>query len=240
MAGRSGDAGGEGDGAWGDAAADGAVPDVGWARTSGEPRDFLGNEMLIWLWYVADQQEGLVTVRDPDDANREAELAIAFDKTLEMECAWGVTGKQTLREHAGGVAPVRMPEAAEALSLGKWPRKTGLILADNSTGEEAGQVWSLTLQADRWMVTAAALPSPAEEIDNPREEREFRLGRVTRLDRLLLAVYQQFLDMRTGAEWPEVREHITRWVRDHRARRVKGLARPATAEAKPAPLRVGA
>ncbi len=217
-----------------------STPDVGWARSSGEPRDFLGNEMLIWLWKTIDQHEGLLELADPDDASKAARLAVAFDTSLELECAWGVTGKLSIREHAGGLAAARAAEAAEALSLGKWPRKVGLIVADNSAGEEAGQVWSLTLQADRWLISGCALPTTEEEFADARAEREWRLSRVVRIDRLLLAVYHHFLDLRTSAAWGEERESIRRWIKDHRARRVRGLGKAGVVEQKPAPLRVGA
>jgi hypothetical protein len=217
-----------------------AIPDCPWARSSAEPRDFLGNELLLWLWHTIDQREGLVEIADPDGPGDSASLAIAMDRTLELECAWGIAGKLTIRDHAGGPAPIRTPEAAEALSLGKWPRKSGLILADNSAGEEAGQVWACTLHADRWTVSAAALPSVPEETDTADAELAFRLDRALRLDRLLLGLYNHFLDLRTSDRWDDERERIRAWIGEHRRRRVRGLAkprsdRPATAiEATPA------
>ena len=215
-----------------------AIPDCPWARTSAEPRDFLGNELLIWLWHLVDQREGLVSFPDPDEPARDASLAITLDRTLELECAWGIAGRVTIKDHAGGPAPIRTPEAAEALSLGKWPRKSGLVIADNSTGQDAGQVWSCTLQADRWIISAAALPNPpeqenAEAHDTPEAEREFRIDRTLRLDRLLLALYHHFLERRTDPTWDDERAQIRRWIADHRRRRVRGLT-PVHAEPKPA------
>ncbi len=210
-------------------------PECPWAHASGEPRDFLGNELLIWLWFTIDQREGIVEMPDPDNRDATATLAVTMDRALEMECAWGINGKLTLRDHAGGPAPVRLAEAAEALALGKWPRKTGLVIADNSAGEEAGQVWTLTLHADRWIVTAATLPAPLEDAGDgggdPRAEREHRLERTLRLDKLLLGLYHRFLDLRTSPEWDEERRHIRSWIADHRRRRVKS---PGLVEGKPA------
>ena len=55
------------------------------------------------------------------------EVTIFIDKSLDLDCAYGQTGKDTLR----GDGPSRMPEARDALRTGKLPRKAGLILDVN-------------------------------------------------------------------------------------------------------------
>lgn len=183
-----------------------ARPEVGWSMASPEPHDFLGNEMLVWLWWVCEKHEGLIEVTDED--GQKLELALAMDKLIELECAWGVTGKTVITSSAEGVAPIRVAEAADALATGKWPRKTGLLLSDGV------RQFSFALQADRWLVTGCQVPKPAEE-ETPatdREAAEFRLDQVRRLDGLLLSLYRSFLDLRVSEKWPGVRDRIKAWI----------------------------
>lgn len=209
------------------------TPEVPWASGGPEPRDFLGNEMLIWLWYMVDQHEGLIELRD--EGQGVSEIALLLDRSLEMECGWGISGKQSLRDHAGGTAPIRMAEAADALATGKWPRKAGLVLAD---GAGAGDQFTLTLQADRWLVSAAKLPHTEQEFETARELAEWRLEQVTRLDGLLLRLLHTFLDLRCSDRWPTQRTKIREWIKANRKKRA-GVGAPAQLEAKPAQVSGG-
>ncbi|MCA9297865.1 MAG: hypothetical protein KDA28_02295, partial [Phycisphaerales bacterium] len=177
-------------------------PEPAWA--SREPLDFLGNEWLIWLWFVCEERGGHVVVQ----ADTPVELSIAIDHTLETECAWGVTGKQSLRSGPEGISPIRMIEAKDALASGKWPRRASLIIADESL------TWNFTMQADRWLVGACTLPRPEEPFEDPRAEAEDRIEQTRRLDRYLLALFEAFLDIRASERWPEERQAISRWIRD--------------------------
>lgn len=180
----------------------GAVPEVPWAAAGTEAKDFVGNEFLLWLWWIAETQEGLVTTS-------EGEMALVIERVIDLDCAWGVTGKTSLR----GDAPTLLPEAAKALLHGKWPRRAGILLAGPS-----GHSWGFTLQADKFAVSGASLP----DVDDARSEREVVEQRVERLlefDRALLATYDLFLRQRTGREWATLREQISEWIRRRAAAR---------------------
>ena len=149
-----------------------------------------------------------------------------------MECGWGISGKQSLRDHAGGTAPIRMAEAADALATGKWPRKAGLVLAD---GAGAGDQFTLTLQADRWLVSGAKLPHTEQEFETARELAEWRLEQIVRLDGLLLRLFHTFLEVRCSDRWPTMRQKIREWIKSNRKKRA-GIGTPAQVEAKPSPV----
>lgn len=183
------------------------IPSVPWTFKGGNTRDFLGNEWLIWLWWTIENQEGLATIKD--HAGRACELAVHFDKALEMQCAWGATGVQTLKGHG----PNRWPEAGEALSIGKWPRKAGLILADTVDGAQ----WELSLQADRWQISAAGLPSLDDaKVDSPRALLEARLALTLRLAGALDGLFAVFLKQRLSSAWPSRRDQIRQWIKQRR------------------------
>ncbi len=179
------------------------TPPCPWIATAVDVKDFLGNEFLIWLWWLTETHEGGVDVREP--LSRATRLYVAIDKSLDMDCAWAATGKQTLR--VGG--PTRLVEAGDALALGKWPRKMGLILADEE------QQWELTLQGDTMNVSAAMLPD-IEDAAGPRELVEARLALTRGLSDSLDALYTRFINDRTGGGWATKREAIRGWIRERR------------------------
>jgi hypothetical protein len=181
----------------------GAVPLVPWTQSSTDLKDFLGNEFLLWLWWNIDRGESLIDVPNSDGGKSISAAAVVLDKTLEMECAWEITGKQSLKADK----PTRMPEAAEALVTGKWPRKAGMILADTADNLQ----WELTLQADKWVVSGAALPEAAEA-ESMREVAEHRLECTRKLAWLLDALYLEFLKVRVSPAWGNKRAAIRKWI----------------------------
>ncbi len=196
-----------------------------WTASSLDPKDFLGNELLIWLWHLCDTVGGEIPVRI---SGVPARVAVVLDKTIEMECAWGVTGKQSLRNEPEKPAPVRLPEAAAALAVGKWPRRVGMIVSD---GEDQ---WSLSFQADRWLVSGCTLPKPSESGMGLAELATYRLERTRRLDEMLTALFGSFLTERANPEvWPKRRHAIREWIKS-RSASTGGGSRPAVAvEARP-------
>lgn len=201
----------------------GAHPDVPWAAASPEPKDFLGNEFLLWLWWSTELSEGLVSTA-------RGEIAVVIDRTLDLECAWGITGQTSIR----GDAPTRRPEASKALQHGKWPRRCGLIisapsggLASDVRGSDDLQ-WTLTFQADRFQVSSAALP----EIDEARSAREIieqRIARMLALDDVLVALYDAFLTIRFSRGWGAHREQLSSWIMTRDAPPPRSSGRPRVA-----------
>ena len=197
----------EGDDAEGMGPRDPQVPGVPWCAKGIDLKDFLGNELLLWLWWMVEAHEGAIEVTYAD--GRSDTVYVTLDKTLEMECAWGVRGKQSLRASQGNVGPTRLSEAGAALAGGKWPRKSGMLLSD---GEHQ---WELTLQADQWVVSSAALPE-ITDAQGPRELTETRLALVQRLTLVIDAVYTAFLNQRVASNWPARRDAIRKWIGERR------------------------
>jgi hypothetical protein len=163
-------------------------------------KDYLGNEFLIWLWWMTETAEGLVKL-----GGDKSEVAVLMDKALDMDCAWGALGKQTLRAEG----PTKLAEAGDALATGKWPRKAGLMLAETSGGE--AQPWVFTLQADRWIVSSAALPDVADAAV-PRDLITARLEMTGQLADTIDGLFKVFLKARVGSGWPTQRKAIREWI----------------------------
>ncbi len=192
---------------------DAKVPVTPWVHASTNTRDFLGNELAMWLWWRIETEGGVIETADlvaGKKTGRKSRIAVVIDRSLDMECAWEVTGKQSLR----GGKPTHLPEAAEALREGKWLRKMGLILADADDETQ----WELTLQADRYVVSAAALPK-AEDATSPRQISEARLLSVLRLAGVIDGLFMLFLDERRAKSWPARRDAMREWIKTRRRRR---------------------
>ena len=171
-------------------------PEIPWAQAGPEPKDFLGNLFLIWLWYHAERGEGLIDL--PDGRG----VSFVVDRMIDMECAWGVTGRQSLR----GDGPGRSAEAAKALQQGKWPRKLGLLLSDGELE------WAFDLQGDLFRVGGLKLPRPEERPGSEREAIEQRIQATLDLDSILLGLYDVFLKERFSAGWNTRRGELRDWI----------------------------
>lgn len=176
------------------------TPICPWVTKSIDLKDFLGNEFLTWLWWHQEAKEGIIETE-------QGELFITITKTLDMDCAWEVGGKQTLRCDK----PTSLAEADDALRTGKWPRKVGLLLSD---GEHH---WELALQGDQLHTSAAQLPE-ITDAQTDREVTEQRLALTGALSRSLNAMYATFLKQRTATGWSAKRETISAWIKQRRGK----------------------
>ena len=184
---------------------EGRQPEYPWVAKGVEPKEFLGNELLLWLWHLADTLMGNIPV-----AGSLKEIAIFFDRTLELDCAYGQTGRDALR----GDGPTKMPEAHDALKSGKLPRKAGLIIS------VAGEQFALALSADRLAISSLKLPDV--EADTERELFEGRLAHLRTVTAAVDALFAFFLADRTGHRWENRVAGIRKWI---------VTPKPATADA---------
>ncbi|MEM1353968.1 MAG: hypothetical protein AAGH88_03700 [Planctomycetota bacterium] len=173
------------------------TPICPWVTRSIDLKDFLGNEMLTWLWWQCESEEGTI------QTGKAGDVFFAVTRTLDMDCAWEVGGKQTLRCDK----PTSLAEANDALKTGKWPRKMGLIVSD---GE---YTWDLTLQGDTLNVASTLLPDTSDA-QTPREIIEQRLQLIGTLAFALDSVYETFIKQRTASGWGAKREAMSRWIRE--------------------------
>ena len=175
-------------------AGEGQTADYPWVAKSANSSDFLGNEFLLWLWHHADAKTGIIQTADGD-------VTVMFDKSIDLDCAFGETGKDTLR----GAGPTRMPEALKALQAGKMPRKAGLILDAHS------QQYSFAIAAELLAVSGLTMPN-IEKADTPRTYTEERITQLRDFSGVLDALYATFLKARTGGKWESTVAEIRKWI----------------------------
>ncbi|HEY8748502.1 MAG TPA: hypothetical protein VIM11_11040, partial [Tepidisphaeraceae bacterium] len=138
---------------------EGEYPDYPWVAKGPEPKDFLGNEFLLWLWHEADHRNGTIKTEDA------GEVTIYIDKALDVDCAYGQTGKDFIR----GDAPSRMAEARDALRSGKVPRKAGFVI------DAFRQQFMFNLNAETMALSTVKLPE-VEDAETPRVLFEERIA----------------------------------------------------------------
>jgi hypothetical protein len=170
-------------------------PEYPWVAKGPEPKDFLGNEFMLWLWHEADNRTGIITTEKSGD------VTIYIDKSLDLDCAYGQTGRDVLK----GDGPSRMPEARDALRSGKLPRKAGLII-------DAGrQQYTFALTAEQLSFGTAKLPD-VEDADSPRVVFEERVALLRDLCGAIDGLFETFFKLRGSSGWEGHVNGVRRWI----------------------------
>jgi hypothetical protein len=157
-------------------------------------RDFLGNEFLLWLWYVLDAASDEIELGDG------SRVAVMLARSLSLECPRGATGRETITSDA----PTQLPEARRAVQSGKLPRKVGMTLVRHD------QQYELTLQAEALAVGGCRLPAP-EALDD-RQRLEERVSQLRALLETLDLLYEAFGRKRVTDAWPRELARMQKWL----------------------------
>jgi hypothetical protein len=169
-------------------------PEYPWCLKGESPKDYLGNEMLLWLWHKSVSGDGTVELADKTEAS------VFLDAVLDLDCGYGITGRDVLKGtgvHAG-------PEARDAVRVGKVPRKAGLVL------DWLGKQYAMTLSGENLAISGAKLPE-AKDADNERAVMEHRLTCVDDLCQLVDGLMEAFLAVRFSGKWESQMQEIRKW-----------------------------
>jgi hypothetical protein len=174
---------------------EGQYPEYPWVVKGPEPKDFLGNEFMLWLWHEAEVKSGTI------DIEGGGHVSFVIDKSLDLDCAYGQTGKDSLR----GDGPSRMPEARDAIRTGKLPRKCGLVY------ESGGVQYTFTFNPETFGCNGTKLPD-VEEAETPRVLLEERIALLRELCKSLDALFATFLKLRASSSWEGQTSGLRRWI----------------------------
>ena len=196
---------------------DGSLPVLPWIAKSVDLKDYLGNEFPDC---GCGGTASATASRPRSRPRRRARCSSRWTKPW----TWTAPGTSPANRPCAATTPPGSPEAGDALTTGKWPRKAGLILAD------AEHQWELTLQGDQFVVSGAALPEiEAGDAATPRELLERRLDLIVGLSDTLNAIFTAFLTRRASGPWSNDRDAIKAWIK-HRTRIQPGGAPPEGAQ----------
>jgi hypothetical protein len=174
---------------------EGEYPEYPWIAKGPEPKDFMGNEFLLWLWHEADHRNGVIKTDDAGD------VTIYIDKSLDVDCAYGQTGKDFIR----GDAPSRMPEARDGLRSGKVPRKAGLVI------DAFRQQFMFNINAEAIALSTVKLPE-VEDAETPRVLFEERIALLRDLTKSVDGLFESFLKVRAGSAWEGYVGGVRKWI----------------------------
>lgn len=175
-------------------------PEYPWVAKGPQPKDFLGNEFLLWLWHESEAHNGEIAVTN--DAGEKAEpIVVYFDKAVDLDCAYGMTGKDTLR----GEGATKMPEALDALRSGKLPRKASIILHGN------GNQFEFNFNPEAFSVGSCKLPE-IEDAENARALFEERISLLRDFCQATDTLFHTFLKLRASSSWEGRTGQIRKWI----------------------------
>lgn len=169
-------------------------PEYPWVSKGPEPKDFVGNEFLLWLWHELERHNGTIRSDTTD-------VSILIDKSLSLDCGYGITGRDTL----SGTGPAQMPEARDGLRTGKLPRKAGLVI------EASGQQFALNFNPELIGFGSAKLPE-VEDAETPRVLFEERISLLRDLCKVVDGLFEIFLKLRTSSAWEGQTMTIRKWI----------------------------
>ncbi len=174
--------------------------EMAWAPDEAS-RDFLGNEYLLWLWYILETESDTIPLADGSEA------AVLLARTLVLECPRGQTGRESITSDG----PTRLPEARRAIQSGKLPRKVGLIVVRHD------QQYEMTLQAETLAVSGCRLPAP--EAADERARLEERVTQLRHLLETLDLMYDVFSQRRASDAWTKELGRMQKWLKREEPRR---------------------
>jgi hypothetical protein len=172
--------------------------DVYWTAHDASSHDFLGNEFLLWLWYVLAERSDTIELPDATDAS------VLIVKQLMLECPWAESGKEVISCDG----PTRLPESRRAIHTGKLPRRAGLIVS------RQGDQYEFILQAETLNVTSAVLPRITKNGNgHGRAQVEERVEQVRHLGETIDLLYFAFLRVRLSDDWQEQQLAMQGWLK---------------------------
>lgn len=174
---------------------EGQMPEYPWTAMGPQPKDFLGNEFLLWLWHQVDSTNGIIKTDEAGD------VALVLEKSVELDCAYGQTGKDALK----GDDPTGMPEAHDALRSGKLPRKIGMIM------ETGGHQFQFAFNCEAMGCSGTVLPE-VEDAENARVVFEERISMLRDLSKGIDGLFHTFLKLRASSAWEGHCNTIRRWI----------------------------
>lgn len=169
---------------------------IAWVNDLSANFDFLGNELLLWLWWHLETESATIQLAD------NSQVVGMLNRTLSLECPEALSGKETISAES----PVRLPEAMHAIGSGKLPRKSGLVLVRQDMQHD------LVLQAETFAVNGAKCQLSSDD-DEGTGAIDGRITALRHLVETLDLLFGAFCQRRFGKTWNRDVEQVRRWLK---------------------------
>ena len=181
--------------------------EITWWNGMKDNYDYLGNEFMLWLWWKWDTGTEMFELSDT------SEVSGMFARSLSLDCPRGEHGKESISSES----PVKLPEAAMAIRMGKLPRKAGLTLIRDD------EQFDLTLQAEMFSVGSAKISQLGDKMEI-RESLD-RIESIRQLSETLDLLFENFCLQRIGKSWKGDLKKISAWLENENSiRRRRSVA----------------
>ena len=155
----------------------------------------LGRDFLTWLWFLQ-EEVGEVSLK------KYGRFAVMIDGPLLL----AATGNGAMESIVRRGSPTVSAEAKAALMVGKKLKKAKLFLRHDN-----GDLWSTTVDADRFVFSSLHLPE-GEAMD-PHAVFEERVTSLYYFQRAFYGLFDQFLDeVRVPAQAAALEKRLQEWV----------------------------
>jgi hypothetical protein len=164
-------------------------------------KDFFAKEILIWLWYMSEKEEGHIKLDDNTDITLFIE-----DKLVLVE----IVGEQ--EDLFKGGIPSESIEAKYALKSGKVIKECRIkIIKGNETLNERQLEWLFNFKAEGFSISGVKLP--VVEVKDYKERFKQRMFFLEELYDYLFLLYRKFILIRLKKEsWKKELEDIRKWI----------------------------
>lgn len=158
---------------------------------------FLGEEFLLWLWFLCENLEGEVVLHDGELAG------VAIVDLIEF----AALGDDDTVPRLNGGTPTRTPEARAALRRGRRVARLRLLVAVRD------QQWTVTIDGPSLRCSGVRLPEDPEDCETAEDRTEHRCSSWADLHRVVRALFREFVCIRLSPDWEDAARRVAAWMR---------------------------
>ncbi|TNE45050.1 MAG: hypothetical protein EP343_27660 [Deltaproteobacteria bacterium] len=160
---------------------------------------FLGREFLLWLWFVSETQDGMVTL-PTEDPDKDPTVEIVIDDRIVLEPSYGQGNRHLL----SGMEPSTAPETAFALQMNNMPSEMKMKVIRGS------QAWAFSLRGEDLLLRSLRIPEVLSQKDD--DYLYERIYLLEEMEEILEQLWHLFINARTSPLWDETRSNIQNWI----------------------------
>lgn len=158
--------------------------------------DFLGCELLLWLWWKWETASGEFQI-----AGDKPIVGIAIDDRVEFTA--DVDETSLVLRHG---LTTRAAEARAALKQGRVPTKARMLIASHR------DQWTVTLDGESLALCSVKLPEDSDDCESTEDRNGERADGWFGLHGIVERLFDKFVVDRTSLAWPAKVREVAEWM----------------------------